>query len=84
MRFNYSYPLVSELTDTFLCRSRRKDLSLDRCLNDYVEANAFENRRSACFRCPQGRKNRDDFACAKGEKAPVEDLELDAAVGDDA
>ena len=62
MRFNYSYPTVTELSDSFYCRARRKELPLDKCLNDYLEANAFENRRSACFRCPQGSKNREGFA----------------------
>jgi hypothetical protein len=62
MRFNYSYPTVTELADVFYCRARRKDLTLDKCLNDYLEANAFDKRRSACFRCPQGRKNREGFA----------------------
>ena len=62
MRFTYSYPEVNELADSFYCRARRKDLPLDKCLNDYLEANAFDRRRSACFRCPQGRKNREGFA----------------------
>ncbi len=62
MRFTYSYPETRELINGFYCRARRKDLPLEKCLNDYVEANAFENRRSACFRCPQGRKNRETFA----------------------
>jgi hypothetical protein len=74
MRFNYTYPEVNELSDCFYCRARRKDLTLDKCLNDYVEANAFENRRSACFRCPQGRKNRETFAAGEAR-----DAEEDAA-----
>lgn len=71
MRFNYTYPVVTELSDVFYCRARRKDLDLEKCLNDYLEANAFDRRRSACFRCPQGRKNRESFASA--------DLDEDAA-----
>ncbi|MBM4397195.1 MAG: hypothetical protein FJ087_16115 [Deltaproteobacteria bacterium] len=62
MRFNYTYPVVTELEESFYCRARRKDLELEKCLNDYLEANAFDRRRSACFRCPQGRKNRESFA----------------------
>ena len=62
MRFTYSQQEIQELSDTFYCRARRKELTLDKCLNDYLEANAFEKRRSACFRCPQGRKNRELFA----------------------
>jgi hypothetical protein len=64
MRFTYSISEVADLSDSFYCRARRKELSLDKCLNDYLEANAFERRRSACFRCPQGRKNREVFAGA--------------------
>jgi hypothetical protein len=62
MRFTYSSQETQELADTFYCRARRKELTLDKCLNDYLEANAFEKRRSACFRCPQGRKNRELYA----------------------
>ena len=80
MRFDYSYPVVTELAEEFCCRCRRKDMSLDRCLNDYLEANAFEKRRSACFRCPQGRKNRDDFASAGGKSEDgFEDVDIKAA-----
>ena len=69
MRFTYSQQEIQELSDTFYCRARRKELTLDKCLNDYLEANAFEKRRSACFRCPQGRKNRELFAGAPEEEA---------------
>jgi hypothetical protein len=62
MRFSASYPEVTELNETFHCKSRRKALPLDKCLNDYLEANAFDRKSSACFRCPQGRKNREAFA----------------------
>lgn len=69
MRFTYSFPEDRELVNGFYCKARRKELPLEKCLNDYVEANAFENRRSACFRCPQGRRNRELFA---GEYADEE------------
>jgi hypothetical protein len=62
MRFTYTLPETEALVNGFYCKARRKELPMEKCLNDYVEANAFENRRSACFRCPQGRKNREDFA----------------------
>ncbi len=68
MRFTYSQQEIQELSDTFYCRARRKELTLDKCLNDYLESNAFEKRRSACFRCPQGRKNRELFAGASEEE----------------
>lgn len=50
------------LLDTFYCRARRRRVTLDKCLDDYLQANAFNARRSACWRCPQGRKNREDYA----------------------
>ena len=68
MRFTYSQQETHELSDTFYCRARRKELTLDKCLNDYLESNAFEKRRSACVRCPQGRKNRELFAGAVEEE----------------
>jgi hypothetical protein len=37
-------------------------LTLNRCLNDYLESNAIRQRRSACFRCMLGRKNREIYA----------------------
>jgi len=62
MRYETGCPVVMELLDTFYCRARRKVLTLEKCLDDYLDANAFERRRSACYRCPQGRKNRECFA----------------------
>lgn len=62
MRFTETSSASKGLEDQFYCRARRKDLELDKCLNDYVHANAFEQKRSACFRCPQGRLNRDAFS----------------------
>lgn len=50
------------LEDTFYCRARRRRLALHKCLDDYLDANAFNQRRSACWRCPQGRQNREDYA----------------------
>jgi len=66
MRFSASYPEVMELNETFHCKARRKTLALDKCLNDYLESNAFDRKSSACFRCPQGRKNREAFADGQG------------------
>lgn len=50
------------LLDSFECRSRRMTVSLEKCLNDYVDADVYQRRRRACFRCPEGRKNREEFA----------------------
>ena len=57
------------LGDLFYCKSRRRQLLLDKCLDDYMDANAFERRRSACHHCPQGRTNREEFAGIDDEDA---------------
>jgi hypothetical protein len=50
--------------DVFYCRPRRRRLELGKCLDDYMNANAFQVRRSACWRCPQGSHNRKTYAAA--------------------
>jgi len=62
MRFTYTTAEVDRLDQCFICHARRKNMNLDKCLDDYLAANAFENKRSACYRCPQGRDNREGFA----------------------
>jgi hypothetical protein len=52
------------LGDRFLCRSRRRWVLLENCLDDYVDANSLEKRRSACFRCPHGHTRRDAYAAS--------------------
>jgi len=49
-------------TPMIQCKTRRKDIPLLDCVDSYVNANAIPNRRSACYRCLQGQKNRCDFA----------------------
>ena len=68
MRFTYSIPEVLGFNEDFYCRPRRKHLPLEKCLDDFMESNAFEKRRSACFRCPQGRRNRESFAEVSGDE----------------
>lgn len=51
-----------QLEDEFYCRPRRKRLTIDDCLEDYMDANAYEKQRSACYRCPLGRNVRRAFA----------------------
>ena len=50
------------LDDEFYCRPRRRRLSLEKCLEDYMNANAFATKRAACWRCPQGCNIRRQFA----------------------
>lgn len=51
-----------DLASDFYCRPRRRKLTIEICLQDYVDANAFENRRSACWRCSLGCANRHKFS----------------------
>lgn len=50
------------LDDEFYCRPRRRRLTVDKCLEDYMNANAFGTKRAACWRCPQGCNVRRQFA----------------------
>lgn len=56
------HEIPMKLEDAFYCRARRRRLQLHKCLDDYLNANAFNSRRSACWRCPQGRRNREEYA----------------------
>jgi hypothetical protein len=55
-------PPVLRLDDEFHCRYRHREISLQQCLDDFVEANAFDFARHACFKCPLGLRRRCDFA----------------------
>ncbi|PIR93713.1 hypothetical protein COT97_05095 [Candidatus Falkowbacteria bacterium CG10_big_fil_rev_8_21_14_0_10_39_11] len=54
--------------DIFICRARRMNKTLNFCLINYVDANAFSIKRTPCYRCPQGLQNRQHFGeSAKGD-----------------
>jgi hypothetical protein len=46
----------------FYCRAKKRRVSVQECLTRYVDATALELQRSACWRCPQGKRNRGAFA----------------------
>ena len=50
-------------TEEFYCKNRRRRLAAGKCLDDYLDANALEHRRSACFRCYQGKRVRKSYSC---------------------
>lgn len=56
----------ANLDDRFYCRTRRKKQIFEKCLDGYMNANARENRKSACWRCLQGRRNRQNW-CSSSE-----------------
>lgn len=48
--------------ETFLCKARRRKLQLKKCLDDYLDANAFRVEKSVCYRCPLGAAHRKIYA----------------------
>jgi len=46
----------------FYCKNRRRRQLTEKCLKDYLNANALERKRSACWRCFQGKKTRQEFS----------------------
>jgi len=53
---------VTEESPTFFCKPRRRVLKMEKCLTDYLNANAMEKKRSVCWRCSYGRKHREAFS----------------------
>ncbi|HNU68292.1 MAG TPA: hypothetical protein PKH54_07860 [Myxococcota bacterium] len=42
----------------FFCKTMQADMMVGRCIDLYVEANAFGFKDSVCFKCMQGMKIR--------------------------
>ncbi len=40
------------------CRTIHAEIPVEKCLDQYVEANAFSTKESNCYRCPQGQRVR--------------------------
>jgi hypothetical protein len=55
-------PRLKFMSDVFRCKARRRWINLEKCLDDYCNANAFGKRTSACFGCAQGKKNRHNYS----------------------
>lgn len=49
---------VESESPMFLCKPRRRVMRMEKCLTDYLNANAMDKKRSVCWRCTFGRKNR--------------------------
>jgi len=41
-------------TDPYYCSRRNENMKVGKCLNYFVDANAFEAKQSKCWRCPEG------------------------------
>ena len=50
------------LASTFYCRVRFKQLTYDRCMLDFVDADALQIKDSPCHKCVEGRIYRKRFA----------------------
>jgi len=46
----------------FNCKNRHEDVSVEKCLDSFVEANAFGLKDSACYKCAQGQRIRNLIA----------------------
>jgi len=42
----------------FYCKSRRVEVTVQKCLDSFVEANAFASKEATCFKCVQGQRVR--------------------------
>lgn len=52
----------STTVEIFYCKTKRKSLTAETCLNNYSDANALKKIRSGCFCCMQGFRIRELFA----------------------
>ena len=57
-----NYYFIDEEKKEFYCKPKGKWLPMEKCLVDYLNHNAFEKKRSRCYRCKTGRINREKFA----------------------
>jgi len=62
------YFLEDEVVPEFHCIPRRKCLSLEVCLARHRDAMALSNKLSLCWKCPQGKRNREEFVAAQLEE----------------
>lgn len=46
------------LETSFFCKNQREEVTVEKCLDMFVEANAFGLKDAPCFKCPQGQRIR--------------------------
>jgi hypothetical protein len=46
----------------FFCKNTRLEVAVQKCLDQFVEANAFSFKESSCYKCPQGQRVRNLIA----------------------
>lgn len=42
----------------FFCKNLRTEIRVQKCLDSFVEANAFSFKESTCYKCAQGQRVR--------------------------
>ncbi len=62
IRGKMAYKTQVRLDAVVQCKPQRLELPVEKCLDAYVEANAFGNKDSCCFRCPHGQRIRNMIA----------------------
>lgn len=50
------------LDETIFCKANHENIPIEKCVDQYVDANAFGIRESACYKCPQGHRIRSILA----------------------
>ena len=46
----------------FFCKNLRSEVHVQKCLDSFVEANAFSFKESTCYKCVQGQRVRNLIA----------------------
>jgi hypothetical protein len=46
----------------FFCKGLREEVRVEKCLDTFVEANAFGLKETPCYKCPQGQRIRNLIA----------------------
>ncbi len=46
----------------FFCKNLHQEINVEKCLDTFVEANAFSLKESSCYKCPQGQRVRNLIA----------------------
>lgn len=54
--------MKKKMNQQFKCKSREKMISIEECLELFLNANSLNQKNSPCFKCDYGQKMRADFA----------------------
>ncbi|MBM4386943.1 MAG: hypothetical protein FJ088_04340 [Deltaproteobacteria bacterium] len=51
-----------KMYEEFFCKNQKCDMPVLRCVDTFVDANAFNRKESKCFKCLQGQRIRSLFS----------------------